>query len=106
MSVGNLSLPTDIMDTCTNGFFYCMADWASDVTIGLFWVLALLTFSIVIYLATARYGGTRAFGFASFVGLLGGVWLSVLKLIPWWVGSTFIIIGIVGIVGMIVSETQ
>jgi len=97
-------LPADILDTCTKGLLWCFANWASQVTVGAFWVLALLTFTVVIYLATARFGGIRAFGFASFTGLLGGIWLAVLQLIPWWVGSTFIIIGVVGIMSMIISE--
>jgi len=102
--VGTFNLPTDTLENCSKGFLWCFADWASQVTTGAFWVLALLTFTVVIYLATARYGGTRAFGFASFTGLLGGIWLSVLQLIPWWVGSTFIIIGIIGIVSLIISD--
>ena len=96
-------LPTDIMSNC-DGFVYCFASWASNVTNGLFWGLALIVFGIVIFLATLRYGSGRAFGFASFILLIGGVWLSVLKLIAWWLGSTFIIIGVIGLAGLILSE--
>ena len=96
-------LPTDIMDGC-DGFFFCYANWASTVTTGLFWGFALITFAVVIFLATARYGNNRAFGFSSFILLLGGVWLSVLKLIAWWLGSTFIIIGVIGLVGLVLSK--
>jgi len=97
-------LPTETLSTCTDGFLICFARWASIVTGGFFWVAALLSFSIVIFLASLRFGNTRAFGFASFVGLIGGIWLSVLTLIPWWVGSTFIIIGVIGLAAMILSD--
>jgi len=103
MAVGSHPLPTEILDTCT-GLVYCFATWASDVTLGMFWVLALGSFSVVIFLATSRFGSTRAFGFSGFVGMIGGVWLSVLQLIPWWVGSTFIIVGVISIMGMIISD--
>lgn len=96
-------LPTEAMDDCT-GFFYCYAKWASDVTTGLFWAFALITFGVVIFLASARYGSSRAFGFTSFVLLIGGIWLSVMQLISWWIGSIFIIIGIIGIAGLILSK--
>ena len=98
-------LPTDAMDGC-DGFVYCFAQWASTVTTGLFWGLALMTFAIVIYMASARYGGTRAFGFATFILMIGGIWLSVLKLIAWWLGSTFIIIGIIGLALLVLSEKK
>jgi len=101
---GNFTLPTDVMNECTDTFIHCFAKWASDVTNGAFWVLALLSFITILYLATARFGGTRAFGFASFVGLLGGVWLAILQLIPWWLGSSFIIMGVIGIISMVLSE--
>ncbi len=104
MAIGTHPLPADIMETCTDGFMYCFAKWTHDVTGGTFWVLALLSFCVVIYMASGRYGGVRAFAFASFVGLLGGIWLSILTLIPWWAGSTFIIVGAIGLAGMIISE--
>ena len=103
-TAGNHTLPTNILDTCDDGFLYCFSDWASDVTTGLFWVLALLTFCIIIYIASGRLGGVRAFGFASFVGMIGGIWLAILKLIPWWAGSSFILVGIIGIMALIISE--
>ena len=104
MTVGNFSLPTQMMTTCTDGILYCFSKCAGDVTTGLFWVLALLTFMVVIFLAAAQFGSIRAFGFAAFVGLVGGIWLSIITLIPWWIGSIFIIVGIIGIVVMIISE--
>ena len=97
------ALPNDVMTGC-DGFVYCFASWASTVTNGLFWGLALISFAVVIFLASSRYGGGRAFGFASFVLLIGGVWLSIMKLIAWWLGSTFIIIGVIGLAGLVLSE--
>jgi len=95
-------LPTNVMTDC-DGFVYCFASWASQVTNGLFWGLALITFAIVIFLASLRYGNTRAFGFSSFILLIGGIWLSVMKLIAWWLGSTFIIIGVIGLAALVLS---
>ena len=99
----SFALPTNVMDNC-DGFVYCFASWASTVTTGLFWGMALIAFAVVIFLASSRYGATRAFGFASFILLIGGIWLSVLKLIAWWLGSTFIIIGVIGLAGLVLSK--
>lgn len=99
----SFALPTDIMNGC-DGFMYCFSSWASQVTGGLFWGFALISFAVVIFLASSRYGGARAFGFASFVLLLGGIWLSIMKLIAWWLGSTFIIVGVIGLAGLILSK--
>lgn len=101
--VGNFSLPSEALDNCS-GILYCFSQWASDVTTGMFWVMALLSFVVIIFLATMRLGTNRAFGFASFVGLIGGVWLSILTLIPWWMGSAFIITGVVGIAVLLINE--
>ena len=98
------TLPTEMMDSCTGTFIHCFAQWAREVTTGSFWALALLSFCTILYLATARFGGTRAFGFATFVGLLGGIWLAILKLIPWWIGSSFIILGLIGVITLVLSE--
>lgn len=103
MAVGNHTLPTDILDSCT-GMFVCFGEWASTVTTGAYWVLALLVFCAVLFMATARFGATRAFGFSTFVGMIGGIFLSVLTLIPWWVGSTFILFGVFGLIVMANSE--
>jgi len=106
MPVGTHSLPTDILETCTDGFVYCFADWASDVTTGLFWFLALLSFTVIIFIASLRFGTPRAFGFAGFVGLLGGVWLAVLQLIPWWAGSSFVIVGVISLSVLFINERK
>ena len=98
------TLPTDIMDSCSDGFLYCFAQWAKDVTAGAFWVFMLVAFSVSIYMDTMRLGNKKAFGFGSFAGLIGAVWFAILTLIPWWVASTFIIVGIIGLAIMVMSE--
>ncbi len=97
-------LPTQMVRECTDGLLYCFSVWASEVTIGAFWVFALLAFCISIFMATMRFGTNKAFGFAGFVGLIGGVFLAILVLIPWWIASVFIIIGVISLAGMILSE--
>lgn len=104
MAVGSHILPTEILTTCSDGFLYCFAEWAGVVTGGAFWVFALLAFSVAILLATIRFGTVKAFGFGSFVGMIGGIWFAVLQLIPWWIASTFILIGVIGLAMMILSE--
>lgn len=98
------ALPSEILTTCTDGFLYCFALWASTVTGGAFWIFALLAFSVAIMMATMRFGSVKAFGFASFVGMIGGIWFAVLQLIPWWIASSFILIGVIGLAMMIISE--
>ena len=67
MAIGNHSLPTQIMSDCTDGIMVCMSKWAYNVTDGLFWVLMLFGFCVVIALASLRFGGTKAYSFGSFV---------------------------------------
>ena len=98
------ALPTNMLDSCTEGFVYCYAKWASNVTGGLFWVLGLLSFVVIILIASMRFGTPRAYGFASFTGLTGGIFLAMLQLIPWWVASIFIINGVVGLAVFLINE--
>lgn len=104
MPVGNHTLPTELMRTCTDGTLWCILDWANNVTNGLFMVLTLLSFCIVVYLSTARLGSVRAFGAGTFVGLIGSIWLVIMGLIEWWVASGFILLGVIGVVVMLMSE--
>lgn len=98
------TLPSEIMKSCSDGFLYCFAEWALTVTSGAFWIFALLAFSFAIFMATMRYGSTRAFGFGSFVGMIGGIWFAVLQLMSWWIASAFILVGIIGLAMMVLSE--
>lgn len=97
-------LPTEVLTTCTDGMLFCFSQWASRVTTGAFWVFALIGFAFALFMATIRFGTPKAFGFGSFVLMIGGVWLSVLTLIPWWIGSAFILIGTIGIAIVWLSE--
>lgn len=104
MAVGNFTLPAQLLKTCNDGLMSCMAQWAYDVTGGLFWVFALLAFCTILYMATARIGTPRALGFAGLMGILGGVWFAIMGLIEWSIASAFIIFGIIAIAIMIINE--
>jgi len=97
-------LPSNLLSTCTDGTLSCIAQWAFDVTKGTFWVFMLLGFCVALYMATARLGNVRAFGFSSFTGMIGAMWFAVMGLMSWWLASMFIIVGVVGIAVMVLSE--
>lgn len=97
-------LPTEVLTTCTEGLLYCFSEWASTVTDGAFWVFALIAFSFALFMATIRFGTVRAFSFGTFAGLIGGIFLAVLQLIPWWIASTFILLGVIGMAMVLISE--
>lgn len=86
------------------GLFFGIAKWAYNVTDGYFWAMMLLGFCVVLFIGTQRFGTTRSFGFAAFVGLLASIWLATMQLMAWWVASIFILTGAIGFVVMIVSE--
>lgn len=104
MAVGNHMLPTDLLETCAEGFFFCMGEWATTVTSGLWWAAMLLAFCFALYMATIQFGNTRAFGYATVTGLFGSLFLVNLGFIPWWIASAFILVGVLGIASMIISE--
>lgn len=104
LAVGTHPLPTDVLKGCTEGFMYCFFEWANQVTFGAFWILTLATFCFALFMATARFGSQRAFGFSGFVGLIGGVWLATLQFIPWWAASVFILTGAVSVAMLVLSE--
>ena len=106
MPIGNHTLPTELLDTCTDGILYCFSKWAYEVTSGTFWTFALLGFLVAIFAATGRLGTNKAFGFASFVGMIGGIFLAILGLMPWWIATLFILTGVAGIAMMILSEEK
>ena len=104
MAIGNHTLPTELMRNCSDGMTYCFGKWAYNVTNGFFWIFGLLGFCIAIYIASIRYGSTRAFGFASFVGMVGSIFLATMQFMQWWIASAFILVGVIGIAMMILSE--
>jgi hypothetical protein len=81
-----------------------MAKWASDVTSGMFWVGINIAFAGMIFMATQRFGTPRSYGFASLCGLLGAIFFAIMRFMPWWVASLFILNGAIGFVVMIMSE--
>lgn len=91
--------PADIINE--NGLMYGLAKWAYNVTNGYFWTALLATFCIVLFIATSRYTTERSLGFAGITGLFGSIFLMTLNLMTWWVGTIFILIGIIGIVVLI-----
>lgn len=97
-------LPSSALRSCTDGTFYCLSEWASDVTSGAFWVMMLLAFSFAIFMATQRFGGARAFGFAGFTSLIGGIFFAILGFMAWWIASVFIIVGIISLAILFLSE--
>ena len=97
-------LPTTSLRDCTEGTFYCLAEWASLVTTGAFWVMMLIAFSFALFMATVRFGGTRAFGFAAFAAMMGGIFFAILGLMAWWIASVFIIIGVIGLALLFLAE--
>ena len=104
LAVGSHALPTQVLRTCTDGMFVCFARWAHNVTGGLFWTLMLLGFAFAMFMATVRLGNVRAFGFGSFVGMIGAIFLATLQLMPWWTASAFILSGVVGIAMMVMNS--
>lgn len=105
MPVGNIILPSETFDSCTSGLFFCLGEWLYQSTQGLFWVGALIAFSIIAWLALINvFGNVRSFGFASFIGMMGSIWFAILGWMPWWIATVFILIGVVGFIAMINTE--
>jgi len=104
MAIGNHTLPTELLRTCDEGIFYCISDWAYNITGGFWWTALLLGFCFALFMATIRLGTTRAFGFASVVGIFGSLFLATMKLMPWWIATVFILTGSVALAAMIMSK--
>lgn len=96
-------LPSSLSEGC-DGLLLCYAKWAYDVTQGLWWAAMLLGFCVALMAATYRFGTTRSFGYGSFAGLNGAIFLATLGLMSWWVASAFILIGVIGVVVMVMRE--
>ena len=104
MVVGNHTLPSEFLQSCSDGTFSCISQWAEQVTMGWFWVLALAGFGIVLFMATSGiFGDKRGFGYSGLALMLGAVWLSTMSLISWWIASVFIVVGIISFAVMIMS---
>ena len=97
-------LPSQILRTCTDGTMICFAKWAYTVTQGMFWVFSLFGFCVALFIATSGLGNSRAFGFASFAGMMGSIFFATMGLMSWWIATVFILVGALGIVIMIMSK--
>lgn len=97
-------LPSQLLNTCTDGTLICISKWAYRVTQGMFWAFALFGFCAAIFMATSRLGNTRAFGFAAFVGMMGSIWFATMGLLSWWLATIFILTGALGIVVMLMGK--
>lgn len=96
-------LPIDLTDD-DKGMMQGIADWGYTVTNGMFFVMLLIGFCIVLFIAASRYSTDRAFGYAGITGIFGSLMLATLGLMTWWFATIFIIAGIVGVVSMILSR--
>lgn len=96
------ALPTDLING--TGVLTGLALWAYTVTNGLFFVVLLLAFCIVIFIATSRYTTERAFAFSTFAGMVGALMLVTLNLISGFHAAIFIALGVIGIVWMITRK--
>lgn len=98
-------LPSNILDTCTDGFFICWGRYMNEVTGGLFWAGSLLAFCMVLFIASiSTFGRTRAFGFAGFAAIMGGIFLAIMEFLDWGIASAFILTGVLGFVVLILNE--
>lgn len=95
-------LPTELLrGTTCEGLFTCLAEWAYRVTDGWFFAIFLLGFAVVLFMATQRFGVARSFGFSSSIMIFGTIIFLTLELMAAWVGTIFILLGILGVVVMI-----
>jgi len=98
------ALPSELLSTCSDGVLYCFAKYVFDASQGMFWTFMLLGFCVAVFMASVRLGNNRAFGFGSFVGLIGSIFLLTLGLITPEFAYAFIIVGTIGIAVMLMSE--
>lgn len=96
-------LPIGIMNK-TQGPVTGLAKWVNTVSDGYFWMFIVLAFSVVTFISAARYTTDRAFGWASFVGMMASILFAISGLMAWKFASIFIILGMIGIVWMIVKK--
>lgn len=95
-----------IINSCTKGLIWCYWNWADSVTLGFWSVAALLSFVVVLFMATSRFGSHRAFGYSSFVGMIGAIFLATMQLMSWWIATIFIFVGVAGLAMMAISERR
>ena len=96
-------LLTDLLTNC-EGFFRCFGLYLNRATEGLFWSGALLSFCVVLFIATSHFGRSIAFAFSGFVAIVGGIFLAILGFLDWGIASAFILIGAISLVVIIIKE--
>ena len=94
-----MTFETNIFEGC-EGLFFCLSTWYNTVTFGWFWILILLAFGIVLFMATVGFGSARAFGFSSVGMSLGALFMVQLGFIPVWFMTLSIVAGVIGIIIM------
>lgn len=96
-------LPSNLNVGC-NGTLFCISEYMNNVTNGMFFPLILMTFLVVLFISTQRFGTPRAFGFASFIGIFSSIILVTVGLMPYWIASLYIITGVVGLAVLVLNE--
>ena len=98
-----MAFPTDIFGGCT-GLFICYAGWLNTITFGAFWSFFTVAFGMMLFMASYRYGTTRAFGFASISCVFLTIYLLFTGLVAWWFASIIFIVGGLGLVFLRLNE--
>jgi len=95
-----MAFDTNIFEGC-DGLFFCLSLWYNTVTFDWFWVLMLLAFGVILFMATiTAFGFGRSFGFASVGMSLGALFMVQLGFIPVWFMTLSVVAGIIGIIIM------
>jgi len=92
-----MAFSTDMFTGC-DGLFICMAQWANTVTSGYFWLLMNVGLVVVLFMATFRFGTSRAAGFSAFLGGSIAIMLAIMGLMSYAVLAWFIGALVLGIV--------
>ena len=77
---------------------------SNSLTDGLFFPMVLMGFGVALFMGTQKFGTPRAFGFASVSCLLASLYLSTMKLMPWWISTIYIVVGVGGMVMLVMNE--
>jgi len=102
-----MAFETDIFGTCTNdGLMICLAEWLNTITGGAFWTLFLISFMVVVFMGTYRYGSARAFSYAGVSGLFGSMLFVVVGLLSITNIIWFILIALASLAVAYVSNTR
>ena len=87
-----MAFETNPLQNC-EGLLICIAKWVNEINYGLFWTMFLLTFMIILFMATIRYGTPRAASYAGISGIFLSIWFFTAELMPFNVALWFWIFG-------------